>query len=211
MIRPSIKDVSGIIEKLKTLKEKQAAFVSAKGKALDSDKLADGLATCHIRKPLKYSGSIEELIKGAAGLDAKLTEPPLMEDILSGRPIKTLAEAISTLPMDELQRLLNKFLPELESTEIPTEIKYRLQEIKADLSRELKRKEKHKDSAAKLISTMNNCEKNRTKPKGYWPKHIQDLMDNIDILLFPYKDYLKEKGSCLLSSVFTQKFLIFYF
>ena len=99
MLRPTVKKIVEIIEKLRILKEKQAAFVNAKGKALDSDKLAEGLATCHIRKPLKYSGSIEELIKGAAGLDANLSEqePLMMEDILAGRPTKTLEKVIQTL------------------------------------------------------------------------------------------------------------------
>jgi hypothetical protein len=33
------------------------------------------------------------------------------------------------------------------------------------------------------------------KRRGYWPDHIQSLIDEIDKLLFPYVDYLKAEGS----------------
>ncbi len=198
MLRPTVKDISGIIKKLKALKKKQVAFVNAKYKVSDSDidKLADRLDAARTSLLWQYAGSVEELIKKAAGFDVTLMEPPLIDEIISDRPTKTLVRAISALPMDELQKLLDKFLPELfQNTKTTADNKRHIHQIKNSISRELERKKKCKSDPAKLIEALRKYEPIRRKPKGYWPKAIQDLIDQIDMLLGPYLDYFKENGT----------------
>ena len=198
---PTIGDIAVIIEKLKNLKEKETVFIKDKFKDVSVEECRKNLATAHIRKPIKYTGSIEELIKAATGLDVKLPEKELlMDDLLvlgSGdMPTKTLEKVVPTLPIDELRRLLNEFLPELLlNTEISADNKRYLQQIKKSLSRELERKEKCKNGTAKIIETIKKIKLLRGMPKGDWPKKIKDLINEIVRLLFPYWDYLKGKGS----------------
>jgi len=201
MIIPTIGDIAGIIEKLKILKEKETVFINEKCKDVSVEERSQNIANVHILKPIKYTGSTEELIKAAAGFDAKLSEKELlMEDMLAlgngSMPTKTLEEVVPTLPIDELRRLVNEFLPELlRNTEISADNKRYLHQIKKSISRELERKEKCKGDTAKLIETINQADLLRRQRKGDWPKDIKQLMNEIEKLLFPYLDYLEEKGT----------------
>lgn len=182
---PTAEVVSEIISKLKTLEKKQAAFVKAKSKAL-STRITKGID--------EACATVKGLIKEIAGYDcpegigSKLKEfelRPLTEKLHK-------AACARDLPINELQRLLDTFLPEIESTKTSTDNEYQLGEIRAILSSELKIKERYPYDPVKSKQEQYSALADIKKSQGgYWSKHILRLISEIQTLLYTYWDYFK--------------------
>ncbi len=63
------------------------------------------------------------------------------------------------------------------------------------ISSKVQQKEETKDNVAKLLKTMQQAEIIKMQRKKNWPEDIKRLMNEIIVSLFPYLDYLKEKGT----------------
>ncbi len=53
----------------------------------------------------------------------------------------------------------------------------------------------NQQTLAKLTTTVKRLERHRRKPRGYWPKDIDDVRKDIIKRLYPYWGFLKRKGS----------------
>ena len=63
------------------------------------------------------------------------------------------------------------------------------------ISSKVQQKEETKDNIAKILKTMQQAEIIRMQRKRNWPEDIKRLMNEIIVSLFPYLDFLKEKGT----------------
>jgi len=203
---PTIGDIAGIIEKLKILREKLYYFINEKHKDISVDKYAHAIAALPIDEyidPQNYTEklSAEQLLRSLLDFDStslkgsrqNTTSEKLLK-FVGMHPKESFEDKLKELPIDELERLLNKFIPKLlADNEILITQKRKLHQIENSVSRELKRKEKRKGDIAKIIETIKKIELHRGMPKR--PKKIQDLINEVVKLLFPFWDYLKGKGS----------------
>lgn len=187
------------------------------------EKLKDAGVGYKILSVEEYMGAVvRAAIKGGdipPGFTFKSKETPL-EEFIGGVEL-FLRNRMSVFPNSVLQELLDHAIPKIykgneisitDGQGVLTEEGKRLSglrdSIRSELRRRKTRRERKKDSMAKLIATLNEYEKIRKKPKEYWPKNILDLMNKIAILLFPYKEYFKENGSWGEKEQFTIEFYI---
>jgi len=59
----------------------------------------------------------------------------------------------------------------------------------------LRPKQEVKESVSKLIDLSNKCNILKMEREGNWPKEIQQLMNDIEMLSFPYRNYFRQKGT----------------
>ncbi len=200
ILHPTIKNIVEIIEKLKTLKEKLSDFINEKCNT-SPDKADEMVHTIDDEVDGKLSA--EQLLRSLLDFDStslkesrQNTPSEKLLKFVGMHPKELFENKLEELPIDELARLLNEVIPRLiADSKILSTKKQQLHQIKKSISRKLEREEKAKDRVAKIIETVNQCDLLRRQREGDWPEDIKQLINEIDMLLFPYKDYLKEKGS----------------
>ncbi len=66
---------------------------------------------------------------------------------------------------------------------------------KLSISSKIQQKEETKDNIAGILKLTQQAEITKMQREGSWPEDIKQLMNEIEKLLFPYLDYLEEKGT----------------
>jgi len=164
-------------------------------------------------KPKSLDGLLRAFVRAAVkGEDIPLEfttkddEPLSAEECIGGVEV-FFRNKIHTGPTSRLQILLDQVIPQfyrgeeiqvIDERGLRTEEGNRLDEIREAIRFELKRRRKWEQNSKTQESKVGELQTNITENhllRDGWPKQIQLLKDEVDILLYPWWDYLEANGS----------------
>jgi hypothetical protein len=183
MVRPTVENLSEIISKLKEL---QAIVANIEDRPLEFPESQE-----NNNKSLSIDQLMNAVGRKSAGVDA------LLQFInFSSYPQninQATAQVLARLPslsQSRLKKLLKDDIPQLLADDRISEVKKQVWHGESPLTEEAQNLYYIRREIQKQI--QKNIEAAKT---ARWEKHVRPLINKIELLLFPFWDYLKEHGS----------------
>jgi len=223
MLVPTPQYISQIIEKLEELKSRKSDFWKNEAKEVEAlaesfdwrynqlsvEKFIEELGEKGKSLDELYGAEIWAAVKGEE-LPHKFTQKPhrhlSWDEMICGINV-WFENRIHTFPTSVLQGLMDQvILPLYRNDEIQvidnkgkrTEEGKRLDSLRDAINSELKRQTKHIRNAKSQEQSLREVCKIATSDRlceHGWPDHIQTLINEIDVLLSPYDEFLASSGS----------------